>query len=113
MGFLTSGNGTITGNGSASSSLAEKVADMSAACRQDSQMSAQFAQMPLSWRHNFDPDTFFVSEFANMYPFPLRVPEVHTENSSVSSDMRVTVGVAKRYLVSVNAKKIRLSHDEK
>ncbi len=94
-------------------SLAEKVTGMSAACRHDSQMSARFAQMPLSWRHNFDPDTFFVSEFADIHPFLLRVPEVHTENSSVSSDMRVKVGVAKRYLVSDNTKKIRLSHDEK
>ena len=34
------------------------------------------------------------------------------EYSSVSSDMPVTVVVAKRYLVSDYAKKIRLSHDE-
>ena len=79
----------------------------------DSQMSAHFAQMPLLWQHNFDHDTFFVSEFADIHPFLLRVPEVHTENSFVSSDMRVTVGVAERYLVSDNAKKIRLSHNEK
>ncbi len=44
---------------------------------------------------------------------PLGPPEVHMDNSSVSSDMPVTVGVAKRYLVSDNAKKIRLSLDEK
>ncbi len=89
-------------------SLAEKVADMSATCRHESQMSAHFAQMPLSWRHNFDPDTFFVSGFADIHPFLLIVPEVHTENSSVSSDMWVTVGVAERYLVSDNAKKIKV-----
>ena len=41
--------------------LAEKVADMSATCCHDSQMSAHFAQMPLLRRHNSDPDTFFVS----------------------------------------------------
>ncbi len=75
--------------------------------------ASTFSQMPLLWRRNFDPDTFFVSEFANIHPFLLRVPEVYTENSSVSFDMRVMVGVAKRYLVSDNAKKIRLSHDEK
>ena len=92
---------------------ANKVADMPVTCRHDSQMLAQFAQMPLPWQHNFDPDTFFVSGFANIHPFLLRVPEVHAENSSVSSDMRVTVGVAKRYLVSDNPRKFRLSHDEK
>jgi hypothetical protein len=71
-------------------------------------MSAHFSQMPLSWQHNFDPDTFFVLGFADINPFLLRVPEVHTENYSVSSDLRVTVGVAKRYLVSDNAKKIKV-----
>ena len=76
-------------------------------------MLVHFAQIPLSWRHNFDPDTFFVSGFANIHPFLFRVPEVHTENSSVSSDVRVTVGVAEKYLVSDNVKKIRLSHNEK
>jgi hypothetical protein len=69
--------------------------------------------MPLSWGHKFDPDIFCVSEFADIHPFLLRVPEVHMENSSVSSDLRVKVGVAERYLVSDNAKKIRLSQDEK
>ncbi len=57
--------------------------------------------------------SIFVSGIADIDPILLRVPEVHTENSSVSSDMRVTVGVAERYLVSDNAKKISLSHDEK
>ena len=33
---------------------------------------------------------FFVSGFADILPFLLRVPETHTENSSVSSDMRAT-----------------------
>jgi hypothetical protein len=49
--------------------LAEKVANMSATCRPDSQMSAHLAKMPLSWQHNFDPDTFLVSEFANIHQF--------------------------------------------
>jgi hypothetical protein len=77
--------------------LADKVANMSATCCHDSQMLAHFAQMPLSWQHNFDPDPFSVSGFADNLPFLLRVPEVHTANSSVSSHMRVTVGGAKRY----------------
>ena len=47
--------------------LAEKVANMSATCHPDSQMSSHFAQMPLSRRHNFDPDPFFVSGFANIH----------------------------------------------
>ena len=93
--------------------LAGKVANMSATCCRDSQMSAHLDKMPLSWRHKVDPTQYFVSGIADIHPFLLRVPEVHTENSSVSSDMWVTVGVAERYLVSDNAKKIRLSHDEK
>ena len=36
------------------------VADMSATCRPDGQMSAHFADMPLSWRHKIDPDTTFL-----------------------------------------------------
>jgi hypothetical protein len=76
-------------------------------------MLAHLAEMPLSCQHNFDPDTFCVSGFADILPFLLRVPEVHRENFSVSSDMWVTVGGAKRYMVSDNAKKIRLSHNEK
>ncbi len=87
--------------------LAGKVADMLATCHRNSQMLAHLAKMPLSWRHKID-----VSGIADIHPFLLRVPEVHTENSSVSFDMRVTVGVAKRYLVSDNAKKMRLSHNE-
>jgi hypothetical protein len=35
------------------------------------------------------------------------------ENSSVRPGIRVMVGGAKRYMVSENAKKISLSHDEK
>ena len=54
-----------------------------------------------------------MSGIAGILPFLLRVPEVHMENSSVSSDMHVTVGGAERYIVSDNAKKIRLSHNEK
>ncbi len=49
----------ITERKAMSTSLADKVADMSATCRPDSQMSALLAEMPLSRRHNFDPDTFF------------------------------------------------------
>ena len=52
--------------------LAEKVADMSAACRLDSQMLALLAKMPLSRRHNFDPDTFFCVGICRHPPnFPL------------------------------------------
>jgi hypothetical protein len=52
--------------------LAEKVADMSATCRPDSQMSALLAKMPLSRRHNFDPDTFFCVGICRHPPkFPL------------------------------------------
>jgi hypothetical protein len=54
-----------------------------------------------------------VSGIAGILPFLLRIPEVHTDNSSVSSDMWVRVGGAKRYMVSKNAKKIMLSHNEK
>ncbi len=64
--------------------LAEKVSDMSATCRHNSQMSAHIAQMPLSWRHNFDPDTFFLClDLPTSTKFSSIVPEVHTENSSV------------------------------
>jgi hypothetical protein len=96
----------------AAPSLAKKIANMMVTCCHDSQMLAHFSQMPLLWRHNFDPDTFFCVRICRHPPNFLLLPEVHTENSSVSSDMRVMVGVAKRYLVSDNAKKIRLSHDE-
>ena len=50
---------------------------------------------------------------ADILSFHLRVTEVHTENSSVSSDVRVTVGGAKRYMNFDNAKKTRLSYNEK
>jgi hypothetical protein len=39
--------------------LAGKVADMSATCQPDSQMSAFLADIPLSWRHKTDPNTVF------------------------------------------------------
>ena len=53
-------------------SLAEKFADMLATCRPDSQMSALLAEMPLSRRHNFDPDTFFCVGICRHPPnFPL------------------------------------------
>ncbi len=65
-------------------------------------MAEKVANMLPTCRH------IFVSGFANIHPFLLRVPEVHTKDFSVSSDMRVTVGVAKRYLVSDNAKKIKV-----
>ena len=54
-----------------------------------------------------------MSGIADIQPFLLRVPELHTENSSVSSGMQVTVGGAEMYMVSDNAKKISLSHNEK
>jgi hypothetical protein len=65
--------------------MAEKVTDMSATCRPDSQMSSHFSQMPLSRQHNFDPDTFFCVRICQHPPnFPLLyIPEVHKENSSV------------------------------
>ncbi len=47
--------------------LAEKVAKMLATCCPGSQMSAHLAKIPLSWQHNFDPDTFFVSGFADIH----------------------------------------------
>jgi hypothetical protein len=47
------------------SNLAGKVADMSATCRPDSQKSALLADSAKSCRHNFVPDTFFVSGFAD------------------------------------------------
>ncbi len=50
-----------------SQNLAEKVADMLATCHPDSQMSSLLAEMPPSRRHNFDPDTFFVSGFADIH----------------------------------------------
>ena len=72
--------------------LAEKVANMSATCCPDSQMLAHLVKMPLSWQHNFDPDTFCVcQDLPTSTTFSSIVPEVHTENSSLSSDMRVTV----------------------
>ncbi len=40
--------------------LAGKVANMSATCRPDSQMSALLADIPLSWRHKTNPDTVFM-----------------------------------------------------
>jgi hypothetical protein len=48
-------------------SLAEKVADMSATCRPDSQMLADLAKMPLLWRHNLIPTHFFVLGFADIH----------------------------------------------
>jgi hypothetical protein len=77
-------------------------------------MSALLANISLSWRHKTDSDTvFFVLRIADIHPLLLRVPEVHTEDSSVRSGMGVKVGGAKRYMVSDNAKKISWSHYEK
>ena len=53
--------------------------------------------------------SIFVSGIADIHLFLLRVPEVHSENSSVGSGMWVMVGGAERYMVSDNAKKISLS----
>jgi hypothetical protein len=39
--------------------LAGKVANMSVACRCDSQMPAHLAEMPLSWQHKIDPTQYF------------------------------------------------------
>ena len=71
---------------------AGNVADMSATCLPDRQMSALLADISLSWRHKSDPDTYFlVGDFTNIHPFLLEVPEVHMENSSVRSDIWVMV----------------------
>ena len=52
--------------------LAEKIANMLATCRPDSQMLAHLAKTPLSWRHNFDPNTFFCVGICQHPPnFPL------------------------------------------
>ncbi len=40
--------------------LAGKVANMSATCWPDSQMSAFLANIPLSWQHKTNPDTVFL-----------------------------------------------------
>ena len=49
--------------------LGGKVGDMLVTCRPNSQMSAYFADMPLSWQHKIDPDTtFFVLVIANIHP---------------------------------------------
>ena len=50
-------------------SLSGNVADMSATCWPDSQMSALLADTALSCRHKIDPDT------ANIYPLLLFIPE--------------------------------------
>ena len=47
--------------------LAEKVADMSATCRPDSQMSSLLAKMPLSRRHNLILTHFCLSGFADIH----------------------------------------------
>ncbi len=68
---------------------------------------------PVVATQNRSRHSIFVSGIADIHPFRLRVPEVHTENSSVRSGMQVMVGGAERYMVSDNAKKISRSHDEK
>ncbi len=50
--------------------------------------------------------SIFASGIADIHPFLLREPEVHKDNSSVRSGMRVMVGGAERYMVYDNAKKI-------
>ena len=63
--------------------LAGNVADMSATCRHDSQMSALLANMALSCRHKTDPDTTFLCRgwptftpffflYQNMYTQPAK-----------------------------------------
>ncbi len=96
--------------------LADKVADMSATCRPDSQMSALLAEMPLSRRHNFDPDTFFCVGICRHPPnFPLYGSTKGTYGEFLCKFLYVGYGWGSReiLLVSDNAKKIRLSHDEK
>jgi hypothetical protein len=69
--------------------------------------------LPVVATQNQFQQNIFVSVIADIHPFLLRVPEVHTENSSVRSGMQVMVRGAERYMVSDNAKKISRSHDEK
>jgi hypothetical protein len=69
--------------------------------------------LPVVATQNRFRHSIFVSGIANIHPFLLRVPEVHTDNFSVRSGMQVMVRGAKRYMVSDNAKKISRSHDEK
>ncbi len=69
--------------------------------------------LPVMATQNQFQHSIFVSGIADIHPFLLRVPEVHTENSSGRSGMHVMAGGAKRYMVSDNAKKISRSHDEK
>jgi hypothetical protein len=69
--------------------------------------------LPVVATQNQFRHSIFVLRIADIHPFLLRVPEVHTENSSVRSGMQVMVGGAKRYMVFDNAKKISRSHDEK
>jgi hypothetical protein len=69
--------------------------------------------LPVVATQNRFQHSIFVLGIADIHPFLLRVPEVHTENSSVRSGMQVMVRGAKRYMVSDNAKKISRSHDEK
>ncbi len=69
--------------------------------------------LPVVVTQNQFRHSIFVSGIADIHPFLLRVPEVHTDNSSVRSGMQVMVRGAKRCMVSDNAKKISRSHDEK
>ena len=90
--------------------LAGNVANMLATCRPDSQMLAHyFADMPLSWQYKIDPDTHFCVGDGQHSPLSsFRVPEVHTDNSSVRPGMRVWLGEAER-----NIKKISMTKNER
>ena len=74
--------------------LAGNVANMLATCRPDSQMLAHyFSDMPLSWQYKIDPDTHFCVGDGQHSPLSsFRVPEVHTDKSSVRPGMRVWLG---------------------
>ncbi len=94
--------------------LAEKVADMSATgVATTAKCRHILPQCHCRGDTILIPTHFLCRDLPTSTKLSSIVPEVHTEKSSVSSDMWVTVGVAKRYLVSDNAKKIRLSHNEK
>jgi hypothetical protein len=63
--------------------------------------------LPVVATQNRSRHSILVSGIANIHPFLLRVPEVHTKNSSVRSGMRVMVRRAERYMVS-DTKKISM-----
>jgi hypothetical protein len=94
--------------------LADKVANMSATCRPDSQMSALLAKMPCRGDTILIPTHFFVSGFANIHQiFLFSTRGTYGEFRCKFLYVGYGWGSREILLVSDNAKKIRLSHDEK